>query len=410
MATEESLKIIFDETHKERARISLNLKKVKNLLEMNGFSVERLVKSPISYNKLKSSDLLIIPCPASSVFSKEEINQILFFVKNGGGLILMSSSGGDKSLQTNLNEIAAYFGMQFKNNIVKDEDKHLMYDTVPLVSNLIESALTNEIKELAFPDSCSIEMGKNPNTIISTNPTSFPKNETLVGISKYGKGLILVLGTYKLFLDRVLGGIESSQNVLFALHIFNWFKNNKQPSIVQPFPPIKEEKKPVTKKPDKVEEKKTEKIPESPNIDRKEIDNKIAELEEKLKTQEVNITRFMTEFETVHKSLSEKVTSLETRIQEIQKQIKEIEEKPLPSSDMVAKPIEDISSVTTKAGSSKLKSKKELTKERKNTLELLEYLEESYKSGSLPRHEYEDQSEKLIKEINLIDKAIEKTS
>ena len=68
--------IAFDESHKPRGKIGVNYKSLKEYLENNGFVCHSFMEFPITRQNLSAYDILVIPCPDFSKFSKDEIEAI----------------------------------------------------------------------------------------------------------------------------------------------------------------------------------------------------------------------------------------------------------------------------------------------------------------------------------------------
>ena len=63
-----------------------NLANFTDLIRKDGYTAERLIDGPITYDLLKNYKILIISW-SSEAFSNSEIDAIVNFVGNGGGLL-----------------------------------------------------------------------------------------------------------------------------------------------------------------------------------------------------------------------------------------------------------------------------------------------------------------------------------
>ena len=70
-----------------------------------------IVSDNLTYDILKNYDILIIETP--SRYKPEEIDAIVRFVENGGGLFLIGDHTNFAGTGTNLNEISKRFGIEF---------------------------------------------------------------------------------------------------------------------------------------------------------------------------------------------------------------------------------------------------------------------------------------------------------
>jgi len=102
-----------------------------SLLEANGFSVSRMTDKPITSEKLRGYDVLII-MDSYHNYTDDEVNTIKEFVNNGGGLYLVGTNWGDVDGDQNFafNKIAKSFGVSFANNeIVTDTQHYIFFQT-----------------------------------------------------------------------------------------------------------------------------------------------------------------------------------------------------------------------------------------------------------------------------------------
>jgi predicted transcriptional regulator len=396
--------ILFDETHKERGRTTLNFKALKKTLEQNKFLVHRLIKGPITSEHLTNAVVLVLACPSGSTFSPEEIEIIRTYVEGGGGLVIMSSSGGDQALQTNLNEINAHFNFSLNDDIVSDESQNVKYNTVPIIQKFPSTPFTFQLKELQIPDTCSIKIGEGSISIVLTSQSATPPNTPLVVTSTYGKGRVVLLGSHKIFQDRVLGGIESAQNNEFARRLFLWAsganqiatQTNATPQPTLEEPPKKEpvespEQPPPPVSPPLPPETKSKEAPiPEPGIDKALIDElstKVASLASEVK---------------------ESISSLSKEVEDIKKQMKKLEQQLSDLPSMVAQPVditEDPVLMSTGDVAEVIRTSKT---ERASLLELLEYITQRHQAGALSEPEFNKQRGHLSKEIKRIDKKIAK--
>ena len=89
--------IAFDNSHKERAKLDENFTDLRDYLNQNDFVCYNFLETPVTQESLKPFDILVIACPDFSKFSHIEIMEIVNWVKeDGGGLLLLSHAGGDR--------------------------------------------------------------------------------------------------------------------------------------------------------------------------------------------------------------------------------------------------------------------------------------------------------------------------
>nr|MDO8078462.1 hypothetical protein [Candidatus Freyarchaeota archaeon] len=73
-------RVLFDESQKERGRITTSYAALKGVLETEGFQCIRFVDFPITLDKLKNFDVVVFPCPDQSKLQPGEIRAVVDFV------------------------------------------------------------------------------------------------------------------------------------------------------------------------------------------------------------------------------------------------------------------------------------------------------------------------------------------
>lgn len=87
--------------------------------------VPEVVSDRITYDILKNYDILIIKTP--SPYKSDEIDAIIRFVENGGGLFLIGDHTNFAGIGTNLNKISSRFGIEFGFDSVNAINGTLLY-------------------------------------------------------------------------------------------------------------------------------------------------------------------------------------------------------------------------------------------------------------------------------------------
>ncbi|MHA2361536.1 MAG: hypothetical protein ACXAB6_06365, partial [Candidatus Thorarchaeota archaeon] len=88
-------RVLFDQTQNERGRLDTTYSELGKLLRDNDFDVEPYTEFMIMTKNIKDADVIVFGCPNSSKIRPTEIDALTKFVKQGGGLLLLSLSGGD---------------------------------------------------------------------------------------------------------------------------------------------------------------------------------------------------------------------------------------------------------------------------------------------------------------------------
>jgi hypothetical protein len=220
-----SYHIAFDVAHKPRGRIDENLTELRDHLNSNDFVCYNFLEIPITEESLIPYDILVFVCPDFSRITANEITQIVKWVKNsGGGLLLLSHAGGDRGRGSNLSEISEQFGIIFENDQVLDDRVNLGMENIPLINVFnIPHPITSEIDTLCYRSGCSLSIvGSGAFSIADSNETSDPFSCPLICVSELGNGRVCCIGSYEMFRDKIGGGFQCYDHPNLALNIFKW--------------------------------------------------------------------------------------------------------------------------------------------------------------------------------------------
>ena len=110
------MRILFDETQKERGRIYKNFSILESDLRNKNYKIAVLDTFPIKYSSITSADILVFLCPDGSKLYGHEIKALLRFVEEGGIIALFGNAGGDKGLNTNINSLLKHFKIELVPN------------------------------------------------------------------------------------------------------------------------------------------------------------------------------------------------------------------------------------------------------------------------------------------------------
>ncbi|MFX1486136.1 MAG: hypothetical protein ACFFBS_03365 [Promethearchaeota archaeon] len=224
------VRIAFDETHNEGGRLQTTYSKLREKLEEEGFNCFSIIDFPVVLKKLQEFNILVIAGPDLSKFRQTEIQDIIKFVDTGGGLLVMSDAGGDRGHMTNLNGITTSFGIRFNNNQVTDSRNNLGIDTVPIITDFKNHEIVKEIDKVCYRAGCSLAVSGNARPIALSNRIANPQSVPIIAVTEYGLGAVVAVGTYEMFRNEGLGGIDTPQNSQLALNIFRWFA--KMPKVI----------------------------------------------------------------------------------------------------------------------------------------------------------------------------------
>ncbi len=377
--------IYFDQTQNERGRLDSTYSELGQILRDNDFDVEPYTEFMILTKNLKDVDVLVFGCPNSSKIRSQEIDAIKKFVNNGGGLLLLSLSGGDRGLMNNMSKVSEDFGISFDNTAVKDDRSNAGLPTMPIIKSLASHPVTEDVTELLIPSACSLKLSGKAVAIATTSTTAEPGNAAIVAIAEVGKGRVMCIGSYEVF--RRGGGLKNKGNKQFAINAFNWLSGNYQ--IVKPSSIAKEQQKQDT-----VQEGKTT---------QKTVDSVSAEYEKTMR----RLVNAVFDLQKDIAKVTEKVTSVDKNIEELRNQFQDFAEKTqqqlgvmIPAKQFKTSDEHQMAEIETDL--------KSLKKEVKSVEQLKDHVEKKYSAGSMPNETYNEQIEKLDARLKALQKRIEK--
>lgn len=246
------LKILFDESHSESWSISEDIakqiqpEKYSNssyaaaaiALVDAGFTVDAVRESGRLIDCLSAFDVLVIvhPCDAdyestvpigTPIFSDSEVSAIQNFVKNGGGLMMVSEYD-HKKYGSNLNQILEKFGLKFQNRTISEDvgagTVHATWITPKVADPAMCFGLTSGVTRLCFYRStvCSFD----GNSLAVAWPFSIPlsKSEGSIVCSSHEKGKIITIGDSDLFGDVFFHSLDHRN---MWLNMAWWIGSNK---------------------------------------------------------------------------------------------------------------------------------------------------------------------------------------
>ncbi|MEM2145226.1 MAG: hypothetical protein QW279_07690 [Candidatus Jordarchaeaceae archaeon] len=393
-------RVLFDETQKERGRITTSYSAVKGVLESEGFQCIRFVDFPITYDKLKDFNAVVFACPDQSRLQPSEIRAVLDYVSRGGGAVLLSHAGGDPGLRTNLNELAENFGISFQNNQIFDDRQNLGMENLPKITKFKDHPVTEGITELAYSAGCSIKIVGEAEALAITSRTAQPPDAPILAASNYGNGKVVALGSYEIFRDRIMGGLNTSQNMVLLKNIFKWIVVPSKRVTAPSVKPVKEE----------VEEEVTESgVPQEIPVVEERVKPVLTTrpLEEKSKAAQPIAAAYTPQID----RLMSEVVTLRKRFDSFVDEFREFAKRMIAQG---ARPSEIVTSVTRQtSGTSPLltdvamREELESLESRMRSLQTqLDYITKRYQSGALQKAEYAAQRARLRGEMRTIQQQI----
>ena len=361
-------KVFFDQTQNERGRLDTTYSELGELLRDNDFDVEPYTEYMILLKNLKNVDVMVFGCPNSSKIRSQEIDVLRKFVKEGGGLLLLSLSGGDRGLMNNMSKISEDYGIVFDNTAVKDERNNAGLPTMPIVSDIVSHPVTEDVTDLLIPSACSLRVSGKAKTIAHTSDMAEPPKVPIVAIAEEGKGRVMCIGSYEVF--RRGGGLKHKSNKTFAINAFRWLagevKHTKPSSVAR----------------------------EQRGEDDKEADAVSAEQVGEFESTLRRLVNAVFDLQKDIEKVTKHVEKVDDNIEMLRNQFQDFAEKTQDQLGIMIPAKQFKTAEETK--SSDLKADlKALDKEIKSVEQLRDHVEQRHASGAMPKETYEEQVEKL---------------
>jgi hypothetical protein len=375
-------KVFFDQTQNERGRLDSTYSDLGQLLKDNDFDVEAYTEFMILAKNIKDAAVMVFGCPNSSKLRPAEIDVLKKYVNNGGGLILLSLSGGDRGLMNNMSKISTAFGISFENTAVKDDRSNAGLPTMPIISDIVAHSATDDVKDLLVPSACSLKVTGKAVPLAITSDTADPGRAVVVAIAEHGKGRVMCVGSYEVF--RKGGGLKHKGNATFALNAFRWLSGEFQ--MVKPSAVMKEQEKAARKR-------KGEDVGGAIS----------AELEKTLK----RLVNAVFDLQKDISKVKEQVSNVDKNVEMLRNQFQDFAEKTQQQFGVMipAKQFKTADETKTSTLEADLKS---LKKELKSVEQLRKHIEQRHTSGAMPEATFTEQVEKLDVRIKSLKKKMDK--
>ncbi|TFF95245.1 MAG: hypothetical protein EU544_03175 [Promethearchaeota archaeon] len=211
----------------------------------SGYRLGKIQAGFDSLKKLEIYNMIILSTPNNADLEEKEIDVLEEYVRKGGNLLIVSSSGGDYNNRTNLNMLAQRFGFEFNTDEINDSMNYVNLQKRPLLEKLKPHIITEQIKKVVFSSACSLNIldfmiedddNIKLETLIEGGLNCWrkvhkekewieedcPKKPLLVSV-EYFKGRVVAFGSLSIFssLGREYGYSAFDNDVLLA-NIFRW--------------------------------------------------------------------------------------------------------------------------------------------------------------------------------------------
>ncbi len=221
------LKICFDTTQNERGKIDENYTNFKQVAEKRGFSIESNLEFPITFGQLTHYDIIVFACPDRSKIRDFEINEITKYVKCGGAVVILGSSGGDRGRMTNLNDLCLKFGVKYNNDQVFDDQHNYGIRNLAISTVFEEHPVTEGLELVIIPSACSLSVTKKAKGLVFSDEDADPPNVPVIAVSEFGQGRVAIFGSYDTFRDSIRAGIQVIQHRIMLENLLKWMVKDK---------------------------------------------------------------------------------------------------------------------------------------------------------------------------------------
>ncbi len=124
----------------------------------SGYKLGKIEAGFVSLDNLKKYNIIILSTPKNSNLTPNEIQILESYVKQGGSLLIISSTGGDYTSSTNLNELTQKFGFEFESDEINDSVNYVNLQKRPIITKFNPHVITEQLKRIVFSSSCSVKI------------------------------------------------------------------------------------------------------------------------------------------------------------------------------------------------------------------------------------------------------------
>jgi hypothetical protein len=374
--------VYFDQTQNERGRIDTTYSELAKLLRDNDFDVEPYTEFMLLAKNLENASVVVFGCPNSSKLRPAEIDVLKRFVTSGGGLMLLSLSGGDRGLMNNMSQVSKGFGISFENTALRDERNNAGLPTMPIITDIIKHPTTQDVHDLLVPSSCTLSVTTKGFALANSADTGDPPKKPIVACAEAGKGRMMCVGSYEVFRR----GMKHPGNKQFAVNAFKWLSGEL--TLVEPSDVAETEE---TKKP-KAKTKAEE-----------EADTISVETEKTLR----RLVNAVFDLQKDIGKLDKQLSGVEKNLELLRDQFQDFAEKAQEQLGVMI-PARQFKTEEENLAAEIEADIKALEKEVNSVRQLRDHVEERHSSGSMPKETYSEQTEKLNARLKSLEKKLDK--
>ena len=352
------------------------------LLKDNDYDVEPYTEYMIMAKKLEGIDVIVLGCPNSSKLRPAETDALRKFVQDGGGLMLLSLSGGDKGLMNNMSLLSKHFGIEFDNTAVKDERDNAGLPTLLMITALGSHPINEDVKDILLPSSCTLRISGKAASTATTSGAADPPNQPVVAAAEFERGRVICVGSYEVF--RRGGGLKNEGNVTFALNCFRWLSGevrSARPSQVAAAQA-------------KIEETRPRAAESAEPALSAEVDKTLRRLVNAVIDLQKDIAK-----------LAERTARVDNNIETLRGQFQDFAEKTQQQLGLMipAKQFQTEEENKVADAEADIES---IGKEIKSVHQLRDHIEQKHSAGTLTRESYTEQVQKLDERLTSLDKRL----
>lgn len=124
----------------------------------SGFKLGKIEAGFDLLTNFEKYDVIILSTPKNIKLRPTEIENLEKYIKQGGNLLIFSSSGGDYTNKTNLNELTHKFGFEFESDEVNDSMNYVFLQKRPILTKFKPHFITEQVKKIVFSSNCSTKV------------------------------------------------------------------------------------------------------------------------------------------------------------------------------------------------------------------------------------------------------------
>lgn len=151
--------IALDYSHNNFLKIeSSSFGEFTQFLFSSGYKLGKIESSFNSLEELYKYKTLILSTPKNINIQQSEIDNLIKYVKDGGSIFIISSTGGDTTNNTNLNDLTRRFGFEFESDEIYDSVNYVNLQKRPIITKFKPHIITEQVKKIVLSSSCSIKV------------------------------------------------------------------------------------------------------------------------------------------------------------------------------------------------------------------------------------------------------------